>query len=324
MLFDALILAGGRSTRLGGVPKSALVFQGRTLLEQALKAAGQAAATVVVGPDPGLLPKGTLVAREEPAFAGPAAGIAAGLGALRTRRREGGASPWTLVLACDMPHAGSAVEVLLAAVEDGAVQDGAVAVSPSGRRQPLLGIYKTEALQREAMAAAENGTLTNGSVFALLARLDLLPVMVPADSTDDVDTWDDAAALGVAGPTARTHDSGTGRQGMKSQEETLEEWCRALLQAFELEEVDVDVNRVLALAGVAAHSVVRPAAPLTTFIAGFAAGMATGSGQASDAASIDAALALAKRLSQEYSAPDDAVPGGEPAEDTAARGTVPE
>ena len=65
---------------------------------------------------------------------------------------------------------------------------------------------------------------------------------------------------------------------MKSQDETLEDWCRALLQALELDNVEIDVNEVLALAGVAAQSVVRPAAPLTTFIAGFAAGLASGSG----------------------------------------------
>ena len=33
---------------------------------------------------------------------------------------------------------------------------------------------------------------------------------------------------------------------VKSQDETLEDWCRALLQAFELEDVEVDVNEVLA------------------------------------------------------------------------------
>jgi len=48
---------------------------------------------------------------------------------------------------------------------------------------------------------------------------------------------------------------------VKSQDETLEDWCRALLQALELDDVEIDVNEVLALAGVAAHSVVRPAAP---------------------------------------------------------------
>lgn len=39
----------------------------------------------------------------------------------------------------------------------------------------------------------------------------------------------------------------------------------------------VDVDAVLDLAGAAAHAVVRPAAPLTTFLAGLAAGRAGGS-----------------------------------------------
>ena len=89
---------------------------------------------------------------------------------------------------------------------------------------------------------------------------------------------------------------------MKSQDETLEDWCRALLQALELEGVEVDVNEVLSLAGVAAHSVVRPAAPLTTFIAGFAAGLASGSGQATDATSMQAAMRVARQLAKDYAA----------------------
>jgi hypothetical protein len=87
---------------------------------------------------------------------------------------------------------------------------------------------------------------------------------------------------------------------VKSQDETLEEWCRALLQAFELENVEVDINEVLAVAGVAAHSIVRPAAPLTTFIAGFAAGLASGSGQANDAHSMQAALGVARTVAKDY------------------------
>jgi hypothetical protein len=89
---------------------------------------------------------------------------------------------------------------------------------------------------------------------------------------------------------------------VKSQDETLEDWCRALLQALELDDVEIDVNEVLALAGVAAHAVVRPAAPLTTFIAGFAAGLASGSGQATDSASMEAAMAVARRLAKDYAA----------------------
>ena len=90
---------------------------------------------------------------------------------------------------------------------------------------------------------------------------------------------------------------------MKSQEETLEAWCRSLLQASELDDVEIDINEILSLAGVAAHSVVRPAAPLTTFIAGFAAGLAAGSGQATQSASMDAALGLARTLAQDYTNP---------------------
>lgn len=83
---------------------------------------------------------------------------------------------------------------------------------------------------------------------------------------------------------------------MKSQEEVLDEWVRTLLQAFEIPDAEIDNNAVLKLAGEAAHAVVRPAAPLTTFIAGYAAGLAAGSGQAPDALAIRSALDLASRV----------------------------
>jgi molybdopterin-guanine dinucleotide biosynthesis protein A len=204
--FDAVILAGGKSSRLGGVPKAQLRYDGATLLERAVAAARGAGSVVVVGPDPGTLPDGTLTAREEPPFAGPAAAIAAGLLALghggETQDGEEPSTkhaPWVLVLACDMPLAAAAVPVLLREVAGHQDTDGAMSVSGDGRKQPLLGIYRVSALQREVQAAGEERGLVNAAVFRLLARLDLLAVPVPAGSTDDVDTWDDAAALGVDG-----------------------------------------------------------------------------------------------------------------------------
>ncbi|MET3902396.1 NTP transferase domain-containing protein [Paenarthrobacter sp. 4246] len=294
MEFNAVILAGGRATRLGGVPKPSLTYDGETLLSRALQAARGASAVVVVGPDASgtggePLPVEVLRAREEPAFAGPAAAIAAGLVALEGR---GAGVPWTLILACDMPHAARGVSHLWEALAAHPEAEGAMAVSGDGRKQPLLGVYNTGALDREVAVACQGSGLTDSSVFRLLARLNLLDVAVPAGSTDDVDTWEDAAALGIDYKL---------EADVKSQEETLEEWCRTLLQAFELEGVEVDVNEVLAVAGVAAHSVVRPAAPLTTFIAGYAAGMARGIGQASDDASMNAALELARKVAKEYS-----------------------
>lgn len=199
MEFDALILAGGRSSRLGGVPKSELLFDGATLLSRALSAAAGAGAAVVVGPDPGELPSGVLTCREEPAFAGPAAAIAAGLAALDGARGPQRAA-MTLILACDMPKADQAVATLRTALADHAGPDGVMSASPDGRKQPLAGLYSTAALQHSVDEMEKSGGLAGASVFALLARLDVRTVTVPAGATDDVDTWDDAAALGVSRP----------------------------------------------------------------------------------------------------------------------------
>lgn len=210
--FDAVILAGGRSSRLGGVPKQNLTYDGDSLLHRSAAAAGGARAAVVVGPDTGEVPEGFLRCREDPPFAGPAAAVAAGLAVLAGL---GGHRPaLTLVLACDMPNVGQAVDALKEALGSGGsgaweapgagrnvpAPDGAVAVSEDGRRQPLVGFYSTPELQRCAAELTASGRLTNASAKALLASLDVQLVAVPASSTADVDTWDDAAALGVAGP----------------------------------------------------------------------------------------------------------------------------
>ncbi len=89
---------------------------------------------------------------------------------------------------------------------------------------------------------------------------------------------------------------------MKTQDQILEEWSKLLLAAFELEGVDVDVNAVLSLAGVAAHSIVRPAAPLTTFVAGYAAGQAAASGRTAEPAAMAAAIELARKLASDADA----------------------
>jgi molybdopterin-guanine dinucleotide biosynthesis protein A len=193
-----MVLAGGRSSRLGGAPKCALMYDGATLLERSIAAAGGARRIVVVGPEPAYLAAGVLSCREDPPFAGPAAAIAAGLARLRRARAAGeDDAAMVLVLACDMPRAADAVRVLRGAA-NAAGSGSVMASSPDGRLQPLAGFYRTAALQRAVDDAEAAGTLTHGSVFALLARLDVQAVMVPAGSTDDVDTWDDAAALGVA------------------------------------------------------------------------------------------------------------------------------
>jgi molybdopterin-guanine dinucleotide biosynthesis protein A len=205
--FNALILAGGRSSRLGGVPKQGLVFHGDTLLQRSLAAASGANRTVVVGPDPGPLPAGVLSCREQPEFAGPAAAVGAGLEALA---QAGSERTYTLVLACDMPKVSAAVEALTAALAGDPGADAIIACAEDGRAQQLAGFYRTAVLKRAARELASQGALNNGSMRALLASLDVQLVTVPAGSTADVDTWDDAAALGV---DAGSRDEGQDRRG---------------------------------------------------------------------------------------------------------------
>jgi len=75
----------------------------------------------------------------------------------------------------------------------------------------------------------------------------------------------------------------------------LELWQQSLARALQIEDVPVDQGAILGLAGVAAHAVVRPAAPLTTFLVGIAAGRAVANGAPADAAVRDA-IATATRL----------------------------
>jgi hypothetical protein len=66
-----------------------------------------------------------------------------------------------------------------------------------------------------------------------------------------------------------------------------------LAAALDLSPADVDVAEVLELAKVAAHSIARPAAPLTAFMVGLAAGLSGGT-RADVRAAMLAATALAR------------------------------
>ncbi|MCC3273402.1 NTP transferase domain-containing protein [Arthrobacter zhangbolii] len=189
----AIILAGGRSSRLGGVPKALLLADGKTLLETTLAAVPDARPVCVAGP-PQLAPllarsaPEAVLVREEPAFGGPAAAVAAGILAM-TDPPE-----WTLVLACDMPGIAAAIETLLCSATG---SESLLAVDAEGYMQPLAGIYRTADLL-SAVNVPAPGQLTNMSMKGLLARVQWRGVQVSPMSTADVDTWADAMSLGVS------------------------------------------------------------------------------------------------------------------------------
>ncbi|GAA1825190.1 DUF6457 domain-containing protein [Nesterenkonia flava] len=78
--------------------------------------------------------------------------------------------------------------------------------------------------------------------------------------------------------------------------EAIELWVAELAHHLEIDDVVLDVDAVLAIAGQAAHTVVRPAAPVTTFLIGYVAGLAEASGQADFEKAFRAATRVAEQL----------------------------
>ena len=209
--WNAIVVAGGRARRLGGIDKTALVWRGRSLLDGVVAAASGARRTCVVGSD-AVLPADVLRAVETPRWGGPAAAIVAGLAALAAAsaaETDAGSDPdWVLVLAGDLVHADAAVPLLLAEFDRisgtlpvdaaGPPVDGLISVDPDGRRQPLLAVYRLAAL----VASAGRRPADNLAVMSLVGALNLVEFRLPDALGEDVDTPADAARLGIVLPAA--------------------------------------------------------------------------------------------------------------------------
>ena len=88
----------------------------------------------------------------------------------------------------------------------------------------------------------------------------------------------------------------TDRQPTQDEEATLAQWCHELAQALDVPDLEVDIPAILGLAGQAAHTVLRPAAPLTSLVVGYAAGIAAGRGTADTPAALRTATEVALQL----------------------------
>lgn len=249
--FDAVIVAGGRGSRMGNVSKADLQVQGERLLDIVLRATTGARTTVVVGDV--AVPRGVLVTREEPAGTGPAAGVLAGLTAIPDP------APWTLVLACDLPGAPGAVATLqraLATASDEA--EGLTLRDEGGELQHLLAFYRTEALRR---AYAQWGDPANRSVRGVMAGLALLPVDPEGASVEDLDTPEQLDHWIRSHPAQAEPDDPHERAA----------WRAFIVDACSRSGVDpaqVDEHAILRMSRRVAHTGARPMAPVSAFIAG--------------------------------------------------------
>ncbi|MFH8249181.1 molybdenum cofactor guanylyltransferase [Microbacterium sp. B2969] len=194
--FGAILLAGGRASRVDGAAKPLFEVGGQTLLARTIAAVVAVGANpvVVAAPRPDTGPatgrdgaSAVTWVREDPPFGGPVAGVVAAFAPVAAWEPE---PEWTFLLACDLPRVDAAVERLSADIlllpSD---TDGACLADPSSRPQWLTGLYRTTALRAAAAAMPDAGR--DAPVRDLVADLAIAAIAASADLTDDVDTWED-------------------------------------------------------------------------------------------------------------------------------------
>ena len=259
--FNALVLAGGRGTRLGGEAKAEIQLHGQRLVDRVVAAARKTGArrVVVVGPESAGTQADSVI-REDPPFAGPLAGIAAGLAELAGSAN----AEWTMVLACDLQRPVAVASALIGGFGQRAA-DGLLLVDAEGHTQWLAGIYRTSALA--AICAQLAQELVNAPVRRALNQLQLARVQVDDGISSDIDT-----------PQALESARMNGREAMAQHlpPEALNDWLEVAAKELGLDSGEVDIATVLDVAKHVAHEVARPAAPLSTFLLGLAMGSGKG------------------------------------------------
>ena len=173
--------------------KAMLDVGGVTLLDRVLAAAAGAEQIVIVGPRrPVSTPDATGVTLtftiEQPPGSGPAAALVHGLAFVT--------APLVVVLAADVPYAATAVPRLIDAITARVDVDAALTVDHAGRRQPLLAVYRTEAVLR----AVDGDRWIGRSMRALIGALHVL--LVPAIGVEALDC-DTPEELATARSVAR-------------------------------------------------------------------------------------------------------------------------
>ena len=147
---DALVLAGGRSRRMGA-PKASLPINGVAMIESVLRVVEPIfrRTLVVARPETELPPLEAEVVFDQYPDRGPLAGLISGLQATTAL--------WCFVTGCDMPFLDPEVIRLMAGHLQGA---DVVTVRASGRVQPLHAFYHKDCLGRgEALLREGVGSL---------------------------------------------------------------------------------------------------------------------------------------------------------------------
>lgn len=193
--WDALILAGGTSRRMGQ-DKAQIRIGGTTLLERTVLALeslpGRSSAKVIVSGTRSNHEHLTAeFCQEDPPFSGPVAALQAALPFLTVE--------WMLVLPCDLVEPGRAAEALLTACtttlnspDSERLPDAFIARDTEGHVQWLTACVRVARL-RDALNALDT---TDAPVRVIFEHLSIQPVPAPTEHPqiwDDMDTPEDVA-----------------------------------------------------------------------------------------------------------------------------------
>ncbi len=136
---DAVILAGGKSSRMGGQHKGSLICGNETFTQHLINEAGKVADQIWLsyGKEVREEYAGCHIVKDEYLDCGPIGGIHAAL--------KNAEADTVIVTACDMPFMGAEFfEMLLDQMEDGI--DGVVPREADGRLHPLAAVYRKDIL----------------------------------------------------------------------------------------------------------------------------------------------------------------------------------
>jgi molybdopterin-guanine dinucleotide biosynthesis protein A len=191
----AVLLAGGRASRLGGTDKPGITIGGRSLLETVAAAAADAGASriIIVGPARAGFAAGHLeFTSEQPPGAGPVPALRAGIARVT--------EPWLLLLAADLPFLRGPHLIALLTTAARRQRAGAVLVDGEGRKQWLVSCWQSGPLRS---ALDKYGGASLGGVLGPLGPAEVIITREPGEPAPwlDCDTDEDlAAALAFAYP----------------------------------------------------------------------------------------------------------------------------
>lgn len=176
--FDAIVLAGGEGSRLGGIDKALVEVGGEPLLERVLATLGGAGRIVCVGPER-VTSVPVIWTRERPPGGGPVAALAMALPLVE--------ADVVVVMSVDIPF--MTADVVRGLVDE-CRHDGSILVDAGGHRQPLMGAYRTTFLR----GRLDGLQTTEGASVHELVKGAHLTLLDEPTAARDVDTVVDLEA----------------------------------------------------------------------------------------------------------------------------------